>query len=201
MTLIAAMKGHGCLFLAADSHVLDDGFSMTVQKLEFLDDPPLAWGFAGDEGVGRAFGRRLRALGSRLPRDWELLRDGAADELSRLNGRRKELAQQARAGHQPPLATVLLAGYLSGVPNVLELDASGGWYFIEEHEFKAIGDGRTHARVVFATLTRGHAELPRDAALMTEIMEMAATFAEGCAPPIRLLTITPERVQHVSREV
>jgi len=206
MTLIAAMKGDGCLFLAADSHVVENDCRMTVRKLEKLEapnDPPLAWGFFGDEGIGREFGRKLRAIFRRqLPRnvDWDSFKDKAVLELARVNAKRRESAQTALSGHQPASASVLLAGYLSNVPNVLELDDSGGWYFIEEHNTMAIGDGKTHFQIVFKMITREAPDRPRDAALISEVTELAATFADGCALPIRLFTITPQQVV-ISREV
>jgi hypothetical protein len=89
-TIIAAMACTEYLLLAADSAVtLDDGFRSNTSKLDTLADKQLAWGYAGAEEIGIEFGDWLKAYRWTKRSEWQAFRDDAADELARLNGRKR----------------------------------------------------------------------------------------------------------------
>jgi ATP-dependent protease HslVU (ClpYQ) peptidase subunit len=201
MTVIAALDCGDCLYLASDSQVTDvTGLKTTVQKLSHLSDQPLAWGFAGDEGIGRKFSEWMADCRWSIGTAWESLADAAIAELSRLNGRKRELGHLARVEpRDEDFANVLIAGCVNGVLDIWELTDRGGVASVKHNGFCAIGSGSGPATIAYITVMRAMSKKPpqRDEQLIAFIVELAAQTATNCGLPIRVLRITRDAVTQV----
>jgi len=202
MTIIAALRCEDGLILAADGRVTDraTGYPERERKLDYVPSPPLAWGFSGDGGVGAEFGRWMRSDGLQAARDWHTLRDHAVTMLARLNGRKRELLQVARkAEDAEDTASVLMAGYVGGTLEVLELDERAGhaFYGSSSSPFMAIGSGALHARIVHG-ITSELNPIRSAESRMRFVMSRAIPIAQLCGFPARLLHITADGVAELS---
>jgi hypothetical protein len=200
VSLIAALNCHDHLLLAADSLITEsNGVRMTCQKLDFMTDRAMAWGFAGSEGIGLAFGKWLKSWEWPSDATWDVVSDRAAEELSRLNGRRRELAQIAGvAATEDDLVTVLVAGYLAGAPDIVEISDKGAAVSVMHNEFAAVGSGQAHAMMVNFTATAARMKFKEPKYRLAFIVEVAATHAPLCAPPVRVLRITATGVEDMT---
>jgi hypothetical protein len=198
MSVIAALDCGEYLALAADGMVTDNGgIRMTAQKLHTLPDRPFAWGFSGSEGTGFKFRDWLRAW--QWPEDatWTTVGDAAIEELSRLNGRNRRMSRLAGVdAADDDLANVLMAGYIGGVPDILELTDRGAAVSVKEGVFGAIGAGHPHAALIYYT-TRA-LKMPPSDQLLGLVMSLAAHHAPQCGPPIRILKIDPTSVTELT---
>lgn len=197
LTVIGAMDCGDHLLLAADSQVSDGQVTWQQQKLDFLSDRPLAWGFAGAEDIGVDFGRWLRSYTWGTGDDWYAFRDVAAQELARLNGNKRRLVHRARARLGPEdTAILLLAGYIGREPKILEIDDGARPTFLSEGRFTSVGTGKAHAGIAYRTLMAfSKNTFPHAADNMRALMTVAAGLAPQCSPPVRVLRVSSQGVE------
>ena len=189
------------LLLAGDSQASSGTLKVPVRKLDFMQTPPLAWGFAGDESIGLDFAHWLRQRQWRDSDDWESFRQEAAIALAKLNGRRRELAELSKTTvGDDQLTDVLLAGFVGAQPGILQMESNGGSYLRRMHAFAAIGDGSTHAHLVRGTLEHLGALQQFDSIkLIGFVTNLAAHYAPRSNPPVRVLRVQKDGVQDISR--
>jgi hypothetical protein len=154
MTLIAALDCGDHLLIGADSLITDTaGVRQVGQKMCSLGDRPLAWGFAGDEGIGMEFDRWVQSYALSSDTSWHAFADAAIRELGRLNGQRRERAELARVKlESQDLTSVLMVGCVGGVLDVWELGDTGATASVKHHGFAAIGSGQAHATIAHHTV-------------------------------------------------
>jgi hypothetical protein len=198
MTIIAAMDCEEYVLLASDSEVTEaGGIKVSKEKIYFLSDRPIAWGTAGDEGIGLRFNEWIQTYRWTASTTWAEFVDGGAAELSRLNGRKRELAELARVKIEDnDLATALIAGCIGGSLDVWELTDRGGASSVKHNVFSAIGSGQPHALVVFFTLRNAFkAKFQPNAMMMGFILELVSHLAPMCGLPVKLLRVSKEKVE------
>ena len=199
MTLIAALDCGDHLLFATDSMVTESaGLTFAMRKTNVHREARIAWGFAGDEGIGRRFNTWMNEYPIGEGATWQSVSDAAIEELSRLNGRKRELGQLAKIeSKDEDLTTVLMAGEIGGALDVWELSDRGAAASVRHREFFAIGSGYPHAAMVFTTLRRaGNSE--SSSKLLGFVMALACEFAPMCGQPIRMLKITPESITELT---
>jgi hypothetical protein len=202
MTIIAALDAGDHLLLASDSMMTEaTGIRITRQKLDILPNLPFAWGFSGDAGIGNQFRDWLMSWTWPADATWRGVADAAIEELSRLNGRKRNLNELAGVDTtDDDLATVLMAGYVGGVPDIFELTNRGAAASVKNAVLAAIGSGETHARVAYHTLKIASPALERNQDLLRFVVGITAGMAPMCGMPIRMLRIDQEHVEEVSLE-
>lgn len=200
MSVVAAMKLSDCICVMADSRLTYDcGVETTARKLYALPNQRVAWGTAGDAGIGNLFGDWLRALEWPTDPTWRWFADAAASELARHNGRKRELAKQSGVEVKENDTTVaLLAGYVGGTPAIYELTDRGSVEELTDGQFIAIGSGRAHAFIANATLTTIGARFPQELQWLSVIMAVAARHAPDCGLPLHGFRITPETISELA---
>jgi proteasome beta subunit len=202
VTIIAALRCDDGLLLASDSEVSDGVLTWQQNKLDTLDDRPLAWGYSGAEDIGVEFGAWLRVQDWTAIHDWRAFRDAAANTFSQLNGEKRRIMN--RAGTRPKAedtADVLIAGYINDTPEFLEIDNKGRATFCRHLRFAAIGSGKSHAIIVYRTaVALSKDNLPHRPDTMKALMTVAADLAPQCRPPIRVLQITPDGTKDACSE-
>jgi hypothetical protein len=203
VTLIAGMVcDDGSLVLCGDSQLTDsDGTRLTdALKLGTLPDRPVAWGWSGDETIARDWGTWFQGADHSWP-SWSELRESATEELSRLNGRRRHLNELSGVKTTDnDVTTILLAGFVGGVPHLIELSERGGAMPATHHSVAAIGSGSPHFKIAFRTLCvfyRGK-PVPLTEDHMVHLMLAAIQVnLTGCGFPIRLVKVTPEGASEI----
>jgi 20S proteasome alpha/beta subunit len=193
MTIIAAINSDDCLILAADSGVThSSGYRTLRAKMDALATLPIAWGYAGDEEGGEDFGRWMKATFlQQLPASWGELKDQAASVVASINGRRRARLAAARVTENSEDTTsVLLAGYVGGVREIVEIDDRGNGLFVGSSGFVAMGSGGLHALIIHGIT---HELQPAMTAedLVRFTMRKAIPIALHCALPARFLRIDP----------
>lgn len=201
MTVIAAMDCGDYLLMGSDSLVTEEtGIRVVRQKLCISTHGQVACGFAGSEGMGNQFQDWFLSYQFPPGMTWPEFGDVAIRELSRLNGKRRELALLARYEVKPDdLSSVLVAGSLGGVLDIWDLGDNGAAFSAKHRGFSAIGSGFPHAFVAHAVLTKAAHQSP-DTNTMSVVMAIAAQTAPLCGMPIRLLRLTHEAVIELERQ-
>lgn len=200
MTLIAAIMDGETVLLGADGETHNQHVRMQVRKLDVLQERPIAWGFSGNESIGLDFGNWLRSRQWSESEDWEGFRHDATEVLGQLNERRRKSAETAGTNvSEEALTDVLIAGFLRSQPGILELESDGGNSLRRMLELAAIGSGKNHAIIVLNTLgILGIIGSMSRLQLLQSIFRVAIRTARDCGPPVRILSITPERVTEVT---
>lgn len=202
VTVIAALLFPNAILMASDSKELQIGLAKSVPKLEHIVDPPIAWAGAGELEIIQDFTRWLKA-GSWITVDWEEFRQQARTELNRLNmGKRASIRQSGSRPKSSDTASVLFAGYLQGVPNILEISDKGESYFWSERHYAAIGSGQNHFNVAKITLESFSANiLKQTIQIDAEIFWFLVAIAAACDPdsngPLQRIEITHEGVKQL----
>jgi hypothetical protein len=199
MTLIAGMIcDDGSVLLGADSQLSEDRFrSAGHVKIGRLDDAPLAWGCSGDESIGRDWGSWFRNQPRTWP-SWEALRDAATEELSRLNGRRRSLNRLSGVDTKDnDVATVLIAGFVGGRSDLIELSDRGGAMPSGHHDFCAIGSANPNAKIVRATLLTNPSLTKTEDVFITIMFVAINTSLSDCSFPVSIVRITPDRADEM----
>jgi hypothetical protein len=116
VTVIAAMvESDTSLLLAADSGETEmpgQLRSVFLGKLRRHPSAPLAWAATGDVQLGKDFTMWLEKYEWPAP-SWDVFRDQAAEQLARINGRRRALAKLAGVElSENDCASVLIAGWI-----------------------------------------------------------------------------------------
>jgi len=154
MTIVAAMSFEDHFLIAADSKVGQLGLTWSTCKLYHIAKPPLAWGFAGELGVGREFSDWLSGYNWKPDIDWYKLRDDSAIKLGELNKKHRHFI--TNSGSRPTkkdLTSVLIVGYINEIPEILQIAGTGDWRFHKNPDnFAAIGTGDPYIQVVRYTL-------------------------------------------------
>ena len=200
MTLIAAAVCGDHLLFATDSQVTErNGLATTFEKPSQRTDHPLVWGFSGDEGIGMDFHQWMSEYQISPEASWRSVADAASEQLSRLNGRKRERAFLARVEPKSDdLASVLLAGFVGGVLDIWELDDRGGATSVARHQLYGIGSGWPHAAMVFLTVKRMAPKMPPlDQSFFAVVMELGIKHSDMCDFPLRMLKVTADGVTEV----
>lgn len=203
MTVIAALDCNDHVLMAADSMVTEaGGIRRTTPKMAYREDKPLVWGWSGDEGIGRDFDRWMTTYQWSESASWQDVADAAIAELSRLNGKKRQMAEIAHVKVEDnDLTVALLAGVVGGVLDIWELTDRGGAASVRHAGMAAIGSGHPHAAIAYFTLK--HAQ--RDHFKLTPstlgfIVEVAARMAPMCGLPIRMLRVDANGVHDGTAE-
>jgi hypothetical protein len=202
MTIIASLKeGEDSLLIAADSALTEPqiGYrSLCTNKLQRHSQAPLAWGISGNPTIGiDRFGPWLREY-SWPPSDLRTFQDEVACKLSEFNGKQREICKLAGIEAKPDdLATVLVAGLLN-VPFIFEVDERGVLSNLPEGQnFHAIGSGAAHAKLIYLAFTAVTIQA-QAAERLRVIMELAASAATMCDPPIHIWRVTRNGAEEVT---
>ncbi len=206
MTLIGAMDCKDYLLFAADNEITaDDLRSPTKSKIRRVQNPPLAWAIAGEQGLGAQFSDWLEARTRKAfvpsdpltPTPWEQLKLEAANYLNGLNGQRRYEVNRAKgAPNNNLLAWLLLAGYVGGRFEVLEIDINGAAGFTKAHGHTFVGVGReaTFALAAMRRVLAKHGiELPNGVEALREVMELAHELLLGVGA-IEMVQVTKEGI-------
>lgn len=196
MTVIAAMKlDEDTWLLAADSFVTEKHLLRQSEKVHIREEDPLvAFGFSGFEGVGLQFQEWF--LGSEWPEDttWEQLAHGAGTRLSKLNGQSRERARLAGLSDvDENTASVLLVGSVGGDLDCWELTDTGGISPANKIGFWGIGSGWPHAGVAYHTLTE-YGKLQHELKTMAIIMDIVVRCEPNCGFPVSIYRVTKEKI-------
>lgn len=178
--------------------ISDDQIRLFVQELEFRHDYPIAWGFSGNDETGQAFSAWLKGLELDESLNWAKLRDLATDEQSRMNGQKRRWMRRSETEPNPEdLTDVLIAGFVEGEPQMLEIDSVGRPSYCLHRGFAAIGSGKNLARVSLVTARRFFPTKQFGQPEFVIETETAARHGPQCSPPVRLLRVTPAGVEEV----
>jgi hypothetical protein len=113
--------------------------------------------------------------------------------------RRTWIRTSGRYPKADELTDVLVAGYLRGEPEILELGSDGTSTFCHRHRFAVIGSGTAHAKIALHTLqVRSQLyqqPLVFDADTFLIVTLGAAQTAKMCNPPIHAVRLTPGGIQ------
>ena len=195
VTLIAAMvERDDALLIAADSGQVESPEGLRGEykgKLRQHVRLPLAWGVAGQPTRGDEFSDWPREHD--MPSDWPTARDEMAEHVAQLNGRQRELATLAGVkADSAELFTVLAAGWLGGVMDIVELDHHGNANSYMREKFHAVGSGKGGALIAYSTLRRVNGIEPLDKFLLAT--DVAANMMPMCAPPVQIWRVSPSGV-------
>jgi ATP-dependent protease HslVU (ClpYQ) peptidase subunit len=192
MTIIATLDCDDHLLLAADSQVTDSsGYKLTKQKLDSIDSQRVAWGFAGNESVGYQFGDWLRAWNWPSDATWKAVIDASIEEVSRLNGRQRQLCKLAgiEAGDNN-LADVLIAGIIGGRLDAFVLSSHAEQPISVRRDpgsLTVIGTGAPYAIAAYEAIKMIKPKAKPDAKTLRAVLEVSAKVAPLCGLPIRVL--------------
>jgi hypothetical protein len=209
LTLIAAMDCGSYLLLGADSGVSADRVvtRSPVPKLDFVAQAPMAWGFFGDETIGRAFSSWLRGELLGLMENWESLTESAAGRLADLNGERREALKRSGVHEKAgDTADVVLGGFVGGEREIVHLDKRGAVHPSKHYETLFYGSGDSLAGemwgIIRATVRNfPPAAQPDESKLLQHVMAQTIEAPRSLhllKGPVRMLKITPEGVFDIS---
>jgi 20S proteasome alpha/beta subunit len=199
MTLIVAWRCDDEILIGGDSQVTEEDIITTEESKVFCDHSRVCWGWSGDRGLSHEWGDWFRTEPETWA-SWTELRDRAAHELARLNGQRRGLKKLSGVEAKPgELSNVLLAGYVSGKPDILELDENGNATFLGDtkDKFGTIGSGAIPYKFTFlAAMMLTHRTMPFNAGNFISLMNVAvAIAATGCSLPLTGFRITADGSQ------
>ena len=193
MTVVAAEFFGEHILLGADSQVGQKGLTSQARKLFQHTSLPIAWGFAGDLGVGREFSIWLEQRVWQTELYWQTFVNEVTDALAQFNRVHRQRMRNADA--QPTeedRTSVLIAGYLNGEPELIELTGSGKRYFHREDGFSAIGSGENHFKIAKAAMSiiKG----PPVEEMFWHSLAVAASLDPESGHPLYRLKITKQGV-------
>ena len=146
MTIVTAMRFEDRIVFVADTQVTEDIMRTRTTKLAKHPILPLCWGYAGVLTVGESFTRWL--IKQDTLSNWESLTSQVCTVLPQLNGDHKQRMKDSKSKWTKGDETwILMGGYLSGIPQILELAPTGEWRNRTEDNFAAIGSGAIYARL------------------------------------------------------
>jgi hypothetical protein len=204
MTVVASLLCDGYTLIASDTQITEsDGVKYQRTKLAFRSDIPLAWGIAGDEGLGAQFSDWMKA---QPPDSFPIaatLLDLATAEVARINGKRRAMNKLANVETgKNDLFDVLIVGFLGGAPFTIEMDSRGVSTDVTKTErLSAVGSGKPHVKIAHMTVSniKGLTDAP-DANLLGFLMEVAANSAHDCSLPLKMLKVAPDGVSEVTQK-
>ena len=166
MTVVVALRCEDHLAIAADQMASDEEMKFGVSKIFWRRESPLAWGTAGDLGLGEEFSEWFNKQDLKVISDWPSLRDLVADQIASMNGHQRRRIETSGAELEPGnLLDVLFVGYVGQQPEFLHVTRDGLTYFHYTRGFVAIGSGASHASIVKHAIDRlsviGSAVQPR----------------------------------------
>ena len=148
MTLVAAMVFDDQVLMASDRQVTMEGFVDSTPKLNHFPNCPLVWGGAGEEEVINDFGTWAERYNWQDSNEWEPLRQEIRTTVNSLNrAKRRAMREAGSRATSKDLASILIAGYVEGMPNILEVSSKGESYLHAQRGYAAIGSGEPHFRI------------------------------------------------------
>jgi hypothetical protein len=191
VTLLAALRLDDRILIASDGATYsDDGILRRTDKLWRLpNNGSVAWGFAGAEPIGALFHDWIMAV---APNTWDELIGPARERLAELNGEASKYAIIARAMDRLRPVSVLMAGYINAVPNVVALDGTGNpSWSVDENPFFG-GSAAGTASIAWEAVRRAVG----DDRLFTSkefvhVIETTVEMAPYVGPPVTVLELTP----------
>ena len=202
MTVITALRSDGCIFMCADSQVTevkaDVELKIRQQKLDFPNSKPIAWGFVGADEIGSSMSQWMRNLDWRSLHDLQTFREAFATEVSTRNGDRRRRMKLAGMEVGPEdTSDFVIVGFWNDEPFIFRIENDGSLEVDEHDSLTTIGSGWVHAKVSFETsrfYRMSGVKIPDDR-LIKVTTEIAASMAPLCGLPVRLLRISPEKVE------
>lgn len=183
MTVIAAMQEtDSTLLLAGDRGGKETPGIWTQFPCKLTERPntSLAFGWAGNPTLAEAFQSWFLASQALT---WEDFIVDAVEQLAGINGNARRLV--TKAGVKPTndhVVTVLVVGWLDGVPNIIEIDNEGQWFSYLQQGFQAIGSGKLAVQFGYDALKE--VDFQPSHFKMLRIMEVAAMRMPDCGVPI-----------------
>lgn len=207
LTVLAAKYCGEYILLISDSQETyvennNETLNLSVRKLQYLDNPAIGWAFSGPVDVGADFNRWIKNYDWQKSSNWQIFRDDAMSELNKLNKAKRKSMRDAGVKPTPDdVCDVLLAGYITNLPEILVLTSRGQSYFYKDSEwnFTAIGSGENHVRMAQAVLKqffhfyREGQDLPSD--LFRFVVFTGVQMAPKCALPLQMAKITQNGVE------
>jgi hypothetical protein len=139
MTLVAALPGDGFILLASDSQITETGgIKHTRPKLDQREDAPIAWGFAGDEGLALVFGQWLKDLPA-----------SDLENPAALNGR---VRGQGRNAERPSARKSWSLAHWRESPSSLRDEQTRWRGDYQQRPLRSTSSGKAHVKIAFATL-------------------------------------------------
>lgn len=189
MTLIAAVSDAKSVVIAADSkQISTDNRSgggtteKTVDKLIQLGSESVFWGYQGSSEIGEPF---RDSINTAMPfKDWFDLTDRCGPELRSLNDIDPRIRAQSRPG-----TSVLFAGFLNGILDIIEIDQWGTFHPHPGYGF--IGWGRLATQVGWIVAGEARSDLIERFRLT---MDTVMAEIDGLGGPISAWHITRKGV-------
>jgi hypothetical protein len=158
MTLLAALRAGRRILIAADGVARDEhGFRhLADRKLWEVPGRPIVWGYSGPVALGEQIKPSMDALVSST---WSDLVAEAADHLATVNGVWRRRSQVA--GRELPddeLLQLLIAGFASKQPDIIQIAASGEHSPLGRCEATFVGGGSKAAIFGFKVLDHANSE-------------------------------------------
>ncbi len=198
MTVVAAMVCDDCILVGADSQVTLNGYTRLENKLFNHHSDAIAWGVAGDLGVGQEFTEWLQEY-EMNGQSWGNFIADAATKIAELNGHlihRRELANVPF--EKADRSGVIIASYVDGKPHVLELEYDGSITRLAEGKFIATGSGNVHAGVAYFTLLNAQKDnFNYGLDTLRFIMGITVNHDEYCGFPIKIKKITQDSITDI----
>jgi ATP-dependent protease HslVU (ClpYQ) peptidase subunit len=198
VTIIVAMRENDdSVLIAADGESMESSLLRMKNNSKLGKHPAglIAWGTSGNSAIGEVFSAWLQSY-TWPPKDWFTFKEQAIEELSRLNGRQRELTKLSGAEVKDDyLCSCLLVGLIDSA-GIYELDIVGRASPYWEVGFQAIGSGRLHAGVAYRTLC--NVSGPTHLQKLIIIMQVVTQTAPGCGPPYTIWRITKDNITDVS---
>jgi len=206
MTIAAAMLFDGCLLLGADTKETQEGLVMVTTKLFQVDSLPIAWAGAGELAVLDGFNRWIDAYSWEDRADWVSFRVSATEALNMLNKAKRQ--SMRAAGVRPKsrdLGRILVAGYINGVPNILEITNQGESYLHGKRGFAAIGSGENHFRIAKIAIESFMETFTQKKLTITEsifwfLVAIGARIDPNSGLPLQKMKVTPQEVFNAKQE-
>ena len=203
VTVIAAWNLADSILLGADTRATSDDYAVSSNKLYQLQAYPLMWGGSGDMDLVMDFKARVDEY-DLSEGTWSALIANARKDVAFLNKtKRQHLEDAGIKAEKHDLFGVLLAGYLKGEPNIVEITESGVPHERLQQGFEAIGSGAAHFAVARWTLQYWHQFQGRtlhwNESTFQFLLAVAAEMDPRSGQPLRCYRITDGGITELRR--